>query len=86
MLTKDILIQLELGVGVAEQEKMLEAYFLKTDIFYSLINNKIDIISGSKGTGKSSIYKYIIENYRKIPELNEVEVIRNRSRSLYETA
>lgn len=75
MLIKEILSTINLGSTVAENEETLENYFLETRVFDNLISDKIDVISGSKGTGKSAIYKYITQNYHKIAALKNIVVI-----------
>jgi len=57
MLKQEILTNLNLGDRVAENEKdSLNEYFVETIEWSRLIRDEIDIIKGSKGSGKSAIY------------------------------
>ena len=60
---------------MAEFDDMLKDYFIATEPFNALVNNRVDIIAGDKGTGKTAIYKAIQQRYSKIKELNGIEVI-----------
>lgn len=56
---KDI-AELNVGSRVAEQEvEGLKTYFLKTPLWYSILNEDVDIIFGCKGSGKSALYTYL---------------------------
>ncbi len=72
---KDLLAKLDIGNSVAEFDVQLQSYFLETQIYMDFINDKYDIISGDKGTGKTAIYKIVRDRYRSIPELKDVELI-----------
>jgi hypothetical protein len=47
--------------------------------FYShrphLIENKVDIVVGDKGAGKTTIYRYLQKQYTTIPQLSKVELV-----------
>ena len=75
MLVKDLLAKLDLGSSVAEHDAALERYFVETETFRSLIRDRVDVIAGDKGTGKSALYRILRERQRQIPELADVEVI-----------
>jgi hypothetical protein len=56
----DILKKTNIGASVAEQElEGLKDYFLKTFLWEELLENRIDIVFGCKGSGKSAIYNYL---------------------------
>jgi hypothetical protein len=66
---------LDLGKSVAEFDEALETYFVETDAFRQLITDKIDIVAGDKGTGKTAIYRILQKTYTNIPTLDTTEVI-----------
>ncbi|GEP07607.1 P-loop ATPase, Sll1717 family [Methylobacterium oxalidis] len=72
---KELLRRLDLGNSVAEFDEQLEEYFVETETFRSLINNRSDIIAGDKGTGKTAAFRILSKRYAKIPELRNVEVL-----------
>jgi hypothetical protein len=50
----------DVGSRVAEQEtEGLKTYFLKTPLWYSILNEDVDVVFGCKGSGKSAIYTYL---------------------------
>ncbi len=52
-----VLKNLEIGKRVAEEESdQLEKYFVETDQWQQMVNGNIDVVYGSKGSGKSAIY------------------------------
>ena len=75
MLVKELLRDLDLGSSVAEHDSLLERYFVETETFRTLINDKADIIAGDKGTGKSALFKILKQRYSDIPELANVEIV-----------
>jgi hypothetical protein len=53
----EVLKNLEVGERVAEEEvDHLERYFVETDQWRQMIEGKIDVVYGPKGSGKSAIY------------------------------
>ncbi len=75
MKAASLLKTLDIGNSVAEFDTDLQAYFLETQIYTDFINEKCDIISGDKGTGKTAIYRIIRDKYRDIPQLTDVEIV-----------
>jgi hypothetical protein len=71
----ELLRNLDLGNSVAEFDADLENYFVETGTFRELINDRIDIIAGDKGTGKTAIYQILQKKYTTIPTLTNTEVI-----------
>jgi hypothetical protein len=72
---KSLLRILDMGKSVAEFDEALEDYFVETDAFRQLIQDKIDIVAGDKGTGKTAIYRILQNRYTTIDSLNSIEVI-----------
>jgi hypothetical protein len=75
MSRKEALRQLDLGQSVAEFETDLKHYFVETETFRSLIQGRVDIVAGDKGTGKSALFKILSERYGDEPALKHIEVI-----------
>ena len=73
MLVKDILQTLNLGSSVAEHDDALEAYFIETDTFDALVEDRRDTIAGDKGTGKTALYRILQKRYPTL--LDDVEVL-----------
>jgi len=72
---RELLRQLDLGKSVAEFDEALERYFVETEPFRALIENRADVIAGDKGTGKTAMYRILRKRYAQIAELASVEVI-----------
>jgi hypothetical protein len=72
---RDLLRQLDLGNSVAEFDDSLERYFVETEPFRALVENRADVIAGDKGTGKTAMYRILRKRYAQLPELSSVEVI-----------
>lgn len=75
MLVGDVLAKLDLGSSVAESDQMLDRHFLITNVFQELVANKVDIVAGDKGAGKTTIYKYLQNQHMNIPQLKDVEIV-----------
>lgn len=73
MLIKDALSKLDLGSSVAEYDEALEDYFIETDVFRALVEDRRDTIAGDKGTGKTALYRILQKRYPKL--LHDVEVL-----------
>lgn len=51
------------GERVAEEEQdTLASYFVQTDTWKQLLNGELDVVYGSKGSGKSALYSYLLKN------------------------
>ena len=75
MLVKEVLQQLDLGSSVAEFDSALEKYFVETQSFRTVIQDKADIIAGDKGTGKTALYRILQARAAQYPELNGVTIV-----------
>lgn len=75
MQMSDVVRQLELGNSVAEFDEALEKYFVETEPFRALVSNRVDIVAGDKGTGKTGIFKILRQRYAALPEMKHVEVV-----------
>jgi hypothetical protein len=72
---QNLIGNLDLGKSVAEFDEALETYFIETNAFRELISDKIDIIAGDKGTGKTAIYRILHKKYPTLPSLDATEVL-----------
>lgn len=75
MLVKKLLTQLNLGTSVAEFDEDLESYFVETNVFREFVRDRVDIVAGDKGTGKTAIYRFINKRQKDISELENVIVV-----------
>ena len=75
MLIKELLQKLTIGSSVAEFDEDLERYFVETETFRALVQNRADIIAGDKGTGKTALFRVLQKRYARLPELKSIEVI-----------
>src|SRR5680860_365448 len=75
MQKRTLLQSIELGNSVAEFDDALEQYFVETDNFRRLVEDKCDIIAGDKGTGKTALFRILHKRYTAIPELEHTEVV-----------
>lgn len=73
MLIQDVLRRLDLGSSVAEHDEALEDYFVETDVFRGLVDDRHDAVAGDKGTGKTALYRILQKRYPTL--LNDVEVL-----------
>lgn len=75
MQMRELVEQINLGNSVAEFDAELERYFVETETFRALVEDRADVVAGDKGTGKTAIYKILQKRYSSLPELSTVEVI-----------
>jgi len=57
----DILPSINLGDGIAEQDTLLESTRIETSVFSDLLQDRVDLIPGTKGSGKSALYRIFVE-------------------------
>lgn len=56
-----ILQNLDLGASVAEIDTLLETARIETSAFNDLINDRVDLVPGTKGSGKSALFRIFID-------------------------
>ena len=56
-----ILPHINLGDGIAEQDTLLESTRIETSVFSDLLQDRVDLIPGTKGSGKSALYRIFVE-------------------------
>jgi hypothetical protein len=52
---------LDLGTSVAESDHRLEAARVETSAFTDLLNDRVDLIPGTKGSGKSALFRIFVD-------------------------
>lgn len=57
----NLLQRLDLGSSVAETDTLLEAARIETSAFADLLNDRIDLIPGTKGSGKSALFRIFVD-------------------------
>jgi hypothetical protein len=70
-----ILGSLSLGGAVAEHEYDLASYFIKTPDFQNIIEGRHDLVLGPKGSGKSAMFRVLMDPNFAVPELVDTVVI-----------
>lgn len=56
-----ILQSVDLGSDIAEQDTLLESTRVETSVFSDLLMDRVDLIPGTKGSGKSALYRIFVE-------------------------
>lgn len=57
----DLLADVDLGASVAEQDTLLESARVETSVFTDLLADRVDLVPGSKGSGKSALYRIFVD-------------------------
>lgn len=57
----DVLRSLDFGSSVAEFDDLLESARVETSVFTDLVADRVDLIPGTKGSGKSALYRIVVE-------------------------
>jgi hypothetical protein len=70
-----VLELLDFGQDVAEHETRLSEYFVSTPAFTDLVRDETDLIIGSKGSGKTALFRHLIDPAAVIPGLEDVDVL-----------
>jgi len=75
MQRSELLTKLDIGNSVAEFDKALDRYFVRTGPFLDFVADRYDIVSGDKGTGKSAIFRIISEQRGDFDELKDIDLL-----------
>jgi hypothetical protein len=60
--TLSVLLQgLDLGSSVAESDTVLESARIETSAFSDLLSDRVDLIPGTKGSGKSALFRIFVD-------------------------
>jgi hypothetical protein len=57
----NLLADLDLGSAVAESDNLLQAARVETSVFDDLLADRIDLIPGTKGSGKTALYRIFVD-------------------------
>jgi hypothetical protein len=57
----ELLQVLDLGQSIAEQDTLLETARVETSAFSDLLQDKVDLIPGTKGSGKSALFRIFVD-------------------------
>src|SRR5260221_13709607 len=57
----NLLQVLNLGDSIAESDPLLEAARVETSAFGDLLQDKVDLIPGTKGSGKSALFRIFVD-------------------------
>ncbi len=57
----DLLVGLDLGSSIAELDTLLETARVETSAFSDLFLDKVDLIPGTKGSGKSALFRIFVD-------------------------
>ena len=60
-LLSSLLQDLDLGSSVAESDTVLEAARIDTSALTDLLNDRVDLIPGTKGSGKSALFRIFVD-------------------------
>src|SRR5215469_16412631 len=52
---------LDLGSSVAESDTLLETARIETSAFSDLISDRVDLVPGTKGSGKSALFRIFVD-------------------------
>ena len=56
-----LLKDLDLGSSIAEQDELLEAAQVRTSALNDLLQDKVDLVPGTKGSGKSALFRIFVD-------------------------
>lgn len=60
-ITANLLQVLDLGSSIAEQDTLLETARVETSAFADLLRDKVDLVPGTKGSGKSALFRIFVD-------------------------
>jgi hypothetical protein len=56
-----LLLGVDLGSSVAEQDDLLQTARVETSVFGDLLGDRVDLVPGTKGSGKSALYRIFVD-------------------------
>src|SRR5205085_4873193 len=56
-----LLAGLDLGSAVAESDTLLETARVETSVFDDLLADRVDLIPGTKGSGKTALFRIFVD-------------------------
>ena len=70
-----LLAGLDLGSTIAELDNLLETARVETSVFDDLLADRVDLIPGTKGSGKTALYRIFVDFLPEIMLTNEKIII-----------
>jgi hypothetical protein len=70
-----LLAGLDLGSTVAELDNLLETARVETSVFDDLLADRVDLIPGTKGSGKTALYRMFVDFLPQIMLTNKKIII-----------
>ena len=70
-----LLRDLPIGADAAENDTNLDSYFVRTSTYWNVVSDQADVILGAKGTGKSSIARYLCSGGSAQAEISLIDII-----------
>lgn len=56
-----LLRRVDLGASVAEFDTLLEAARIETSVFSDILSDRVDLVPGTKGSGKTALFRMIVD-------------------------
>ncbi len=56
-----MLRELDFGSSIAEEDSLLESARVETSVFSDLLADRVDLVPGTKGSGKSALYRIFVD-------------------------
>lgn len=73
---RELLKCVDFGEDVAENERRLGQYFVNTAAFEDVVDDRVDLITGPKGSGKTAIFRLLSDsNLFTSGELSDVDIV-----------
>jgi hypothetical protein len=72
---RPILRAINFGGDVAENDDGLHSYFVETSTFYDVVGDTADVILGPKGSGKTAIFRHLMNPDVAIEGMEDVDVV-----------
>ena len=57
----NLIKSLDFGSSIAESDNLLEAARIETSAFTDLLSDRVDLIPGTKGSGKSALFRMVVD-------------------------
>jgi hypothetical protein len=73
---RHLLQAVDFGADVAEHDAGLSRYFVETSSFLDVVNDRVDLILGDKGIGKTAIIRHLAEPKEPLEELADTDLVR----------
>jgi Cdc6-like AAA superfamily ATPase len=72
---RQLLTGLDLGASVAEHDQLLQAARIETPTFAELVQDRIDLVRGTKGSGKTALFRIFTDALRDMMKERHVIIV-----------